>query len=115
MLKSKSTYAIAKNIRISTNKVRRVLDQIRDRSYEEALMILEFMPYRACGPIWKVLQSAASNAQNNLGLDKKKLKVEIAYANEGRKLKRIQPRAQGRAYSILKPTSHITIYVKSIF
>lgn len=109
-----SVKAVAKYIRMSPHKVRRVLDQIRGRSYQEALMMLEFMPYRACGPIWQVLHSAAANAQNNFGLDKKNLIVDIAYANEGPKLKRIRPRAQGRAYKILKPTCHITIVVKAI-
>jgi large subunit ribosomal protein L22 len=114
MSEIQSTRAIAKYIRMSPHKVRRVLDQIRGRSYQEALMMLEFMPYRACGPIWQVLHSAAANAQNNFGLDKKNLVVNIAYANEGPKLKRIRPRAQGRAYKILKPTCHITIVVKAI-
>jgi large subunit ribosomal protein L22 len=114
MSEIQSTRAIAKYIRMSPHKVRRVLDQIRGRSYQEALMMLEFMPYRACGPIWQVLHSAAANAQNNFGLDKKNLVVDIAYANEGPKLKRIRPRAQGRAYKILKPTCHITIVVKAI-
>ena len=114
MSEMQSTRAIAKYIRMSPHKVRRVLDQIRGRSYQEALMMLEFMPYRACGPIWQVLHSAAANAQNNFGLDKKNLVVDIAYANEGPKLKRIRPRAQGRAYKILKPTCHITIVVKSV-
>jgi large subunit ribosomal protein L22 len=114
MSEIQSTRAIAKYIRMSPHKVRRVLDQIRGRSYQEALMMLEFMPYRACGPIWQVLHSAAANAQNNFGLDKKNLIVDIAYANEGPKLKRIRPRAQGRAYKILKPTCHITIVVKAV-
>ena len=114
MSEIQSTRAIAKYIRMSPHKVRRVLDQIRGRSYQEALMMLEFMPYRACGPIWQVLHSAAANAQNNFGLDKKNLIVDIAYANEGPKLKRIRPRAQGRAFKILKPTCHITVVVKSI-
>ena len=114
MVKMKSTKAVAKYIRMSPNKVRRVLDQIRGRSYQEALMMLEFMPYRSCGPIWQVLHSAAANAQNNLGLEKKNLIIESAFANEGPKLKRIRARAQGRAYKILKPTCHITIVVKTI-
>jgi len=113
MSEIQSTRAIAKYIRMSPHKVRRVLDQIRGRSYQEALMMLEFMPYRACGPIWQVLHSAAANAQNNFGLDKKNLIVDIAYANEGPKLKRIRPRAQGRAYKILKPTCHITVIMKA--
>lgn len=61
--------AIARYIRMSPIKVRRVLDQIRGRSYREALIILEFMPYRACEPVLKVLRSAVANAEHNEGLD----------------------------------------------
>lgn len=92
-------------------KVRRVLDQIRGRSYEEALMILEYMPYRACEPVIKTLLSAAANAKNNLGMKKKDLYVSECFADEGPVLKRFRPRAQGRANRILKPTVHITIKV----
>lgn len=114
MSNNKSVKAVAKYVRISPQKVRRVLNQIRGRSYQEALMILEFLPYNATGPIWQVVHSAASNAENNYNLDKKKLVIAETYADEGPKLKRIRPRAQGRAYAILKPTCHITIVVKSI-
>jgi len=106
--------AVAKYIRMSTNKVRRVIDPLRGRSYQDALMILEFMPYNAVGPVWQVIHSAAANAKHNYGLDKKKLIVDTIFANEGPKLKRIRPRAQGRAYKILKPTCHITVILKSI-
>jgi len=106
--------ATAKYIRMSPFKVRKVLNQIKGRSYQEALIMLEFMPYRACGPIWQILHSAAANAKNNLNLQKKDLIIDTAFVNEGPKLKRIRPRAQGRAYKILKPTCHITIIVKSI-
>ena len=105
---------IAKYIRMSPYKVRRVLDQVRGRSYQESLMILEFLPYNAVGPIWQVVHSAAANAKHNYGLDKKNLIIDQIFADEGPKLKRIRPRAQGRAYKILKPTCHITIIVKSI-
>jgi large subunit ribosomal protein L22 len=71
--------AIAKYIRMAPNKVRRVLNQIRGKSYKEALMILEFMPYSACKPVLQVLQSAAANAENNNGL--KKLDLEIIQMN----------------------------------
>jgi large subunit ribosomal protein L22 len=108
-----SVKAVAKYIRMSPHKVRRVLDQIRGRSYQEALMILEFLPYGAGGPVWQVVYSAAANAQNNYNLDKRKLFIDEVYADEGPKLKRIRPRAQGRAYSILKPTCHITVVVKA--
>ena len=113
MSNGQSVKAVAKYVRISPHKVRQVLDQIRGRSYQEALMILEFLPYSASGPVWQVVHSAAANAQNNYNLDKKKLIIDEIFANEGPKLKRIRPRAQGRAYSILKPTCHITVVVKS--
>ena len=113
MSNTQSVKAVAKYIRMSPQKVRRVLDQIRGRSYQEALMILEFLPYGAGGPVWQVVYSAAANAQNNYNLDKKKLFIDEVYADEGPKLKRIRPRAQGRAYSILKPTCHITVVVKA--
>jgi len=113
MSNTQSVKAVAKYIRMSPHKVRRVLNQIRGRSYQEALMILEFLPYGAGGPVWQVLYSAAASAQNNYNLDKKKLFIDEVYANEGPKLKRIRPRAQGRAYRIVKPTCHITVVVKS--
>lgn len=103
--------AIARYIRMSPFKVRRVLDQIRGLSYREALMILEFMPYRSCGPVLKVLRSAVANAEHNAGLDPAELKITQAYADQGPVLKRFQPRAQGRAYQIRKPTCHITVAV----
>ncbi|HEY9850165.1 MAG TPA: 50S ribosomal protein L22 [Leptolyngbyaceae cyanobacterium] len=103
--------AIARYIRMSPFKVRRVLDQIRGRSYREALIILEFMPYKACEPVLKVLRSAVANAENNAGLDPAKLMVSQAYADQGPSLKRFRPRAQGRAYQIRKPTCHITVAV----
>jgi large subunit ribosomal protein L22 len=103
--------AIARYIRMSPHKVRRVLDQIRGRSYREALIILEFMPYRACEPVLKVLRSAAANAEHNQGYNRANLVVSTAYADQGPSLKRYRPRAQGRAYQIRKPTCHITIAV----
>lgn len=103
--------AIARYIRMSPFKVRRVLDQIRGRSYREALIILEFMPYRACEPVLKVLRSAVANAEHNLGLDRTQLVITQAYADMGPSLKRFRPRAQGRAYQIRKPTCHITVAV----
>lgn len=103
--------AIARYVRMSPYKVRRVLDQIRGRSYREALIILEFMPYRACEPILKVVRSAAANAEHNAGLDPAGLVISKAYADGGSTLKRYRPRAQGRAYQIRKPTCHITVAV----
>ena len=101
--------ATSKYLRLSPHKVRRVLTQIRGKSYSEAIMILTFMPYRPCITIKKILQSAASNAITNNPENKKQLIVNEAFANSGPKLKRFQPRAQGRAFKIHKPTCHITL------
>ena len=109
MSNTESIKATAKYIRMSPHKIRRVINPLRGRSYQEALMILEFLPYDASGPIWQLIHSAAANANYNYGLDKKKLIIEKIFANEGPKLKRIRARAQGRAYKILKPTCHITV------
>lgn len=113
MKMQQTSRAVAKYIRISPTKVRRVLDQIRGRSYEEALMILEFLPYKASGPIWQVLNSAAANAENNLNLKKQSLRVKTVFADQGPTLRRIRPRAQGQGYQIRKPTCHISIILET--
>ena len=100
--------AISKYVRMSPSKIRRVLRQIKGKTYSEALLLLEFMPYASCAPIIKVLRSATANAKNNFGLDEKKLIIKSAFADQGPTMKRFRPRAQGRAYRILKATSHIT-------
>ena len=101
--------AFGRYIRMSPNKVRRVLNQIRGKKYKDALMLLEFMPYRACGPVWQVIYSAAANAQNNLNIDKENLYISEAFADQGPVLRRFRPRAQGHGYGIRKPTCHISI------
>lgn len=111
---SQETFAKVRFVRMSPFKVRRVLDQIRGRSYQDALMMLEFMPYRACEPIRKLVRSAAANAEHNNGLDRAKLVVSQAFADQGPVLKRFRPRAQGRAYGIRKPTCHITVAVSPL-
>jgi len=103
--------AVARYVRMSPRKVRRVLDQIRGRTYRDALIMLEFMPYSACEPITKVLRSAVANAEHNNGLDPVDLVISEAYADAGPSLRRYRPRAQGRAYQIRKPTCHITVAV----
>lgn len=105
--------ATSKYIRLSTHKVRRILNQIRGKKYQDALIMLDFMRYRPCKTIKKILVSAASNAINNNNQRQDKLIVSTAFANEGPKLKRFQPRAQGRAFKIHKPTCHITVTVIS--
>ena len=95
--------------RVSAEKACFVLDAIRGKSYEEALAIVTYNPRYASALIKKLLESAAANAQNNNGLNPTNLYVAECYANQGPTLKRIHPRAQGRAYRILKRTSHITV------
>ena len=105
--------AVSKYVRMSPSKIRRVLRQIQGKTYSEALLLLEFMPYASCAPIIKVLRSATANARNNFGMDEKNLVIKSAFADQGPTMKRFRPRAQGRAYRILKATSHITIVMES--
>lgn len=101
-------YAVAKYIRIAPGKVRIVLDTIRGKKYVEALAILKNTPKAASAPVIKVMNSAAANAENK-NLSRNDLFVAECFADEGPTLKRFQPRAQGRAFSIMKRTSHITV------
>lgn len=112
MVEEQNSKAVAKYIRISPTKVRRILNQIRGRSYQEALMILEFLPYKACDPIWRILNSAAANAQNNFNIKKQNLFIKTIFADQGPTLRRMRPRAQGRGYKILKSTCHITVILE---
>ena len=105
--------AVARFIRMSPTKVSRVLNQIRGCTYEEALILLEFLPYRACEPVWQVVHSAASNAQNKYGVNKKDLIIGDIFVNSGPVLKRFRPRAQGRAFAIKKRMCHITANVQT--
>jgi large subunit ribosomal protein L22 len=100
-----------KYLRLSSHKARRVLEQIKGKKYQEAILILKFMPYRACKSIVKILESAANNLLNqyDTSINKNELVITNAFANDGPTLKRFQPRAQGRAFPIRKPTCHITI------
>lgn len=107
--------AKARIIRMSPLKVRRVLRQIQGCSYEEALILLRFLPYRACHPVAKVLKSAAANAVSNYSIPRSYLQIDKAFVDKGPVLKRIRPRAKGRMCPIKKRTSHISIVVRSIF
>jgi large subunit ribosomal protein L22 len=104
--------AIARYVRISPRKVRLVLNLIRGKHVDEALTILRFTPKRASGIVAKVLKSAIANAENNHGMNRDNLYVAKAVADEGPTMKRIFPRARGRADIMRKRTSHITIVVK---
>ena len=99
----------SKYVRLSPYKVRRVLDQIRGKSYQQAMLILEFLPYRCTKHIQNTLNSAAANAINNHSLKTQNLVIFETFASQGPVLKRIQPRAQGKAFPIRKPTCHIVV------
>nr|BAG06562.1 ribosomal protein L22 [Austrobaileya scandens] len=108
----KEVRALAQYICMSAHKVRRVIDQIRGRSYQETLMILELMPYRASYPIFKLVYSAGANASHNMGLNEADLFISQAEVNGGAFVKKFKPRARGRSYPIKRPTCHITIVLK---
>src|SRR5919112_5004528 len=108
-----SATAVARFVRVSASKARRVIDLVRGKSVAEALDILRWAPQDASEPVAKVIASAAANAQNNDGLDPSTLVVATIHADEGPTAKRIRPRAQGRAFRIRKRTSHITVIVES--
>ena len=106
-----SAKATAKMVRVSSRKVRLVLDTIRNKSVAEAFAILKFTPNGAASDVEKVLKSAVANAENNFDLDRASLVVSESFANEGPTLKRFRPRAKGSASPINKRTSHITVVV----
>jgi large subunit ribosomal protein L22 len=103
--------ATAKYLRGSTRKARLVVQTIRGRRVEEAAALLQFMPQAAARDVAKVLKSAMANAENNLNLSAEDLVIVDARADEGPTMKRWQPRAQGRAFPIHKPMTHITVTV----
>lgn len=100
-----------KGARISAQKARLVADQVRGMSVEEALSLLDFSPKKAALIVRKVLNSAIANAENNEGADVDELKVSSIYVDEGMTMKRLRPRAKGRADRILKRSCHITVKV----
>ena len=105
----KRPHATVRYVRISSRKVKVVIDLIRGKKVGEALSILEFTPKSASEPVAKLLKSAMANAENNLGIDPGNLFVAEIYANQGPTLKRLRARAQGRANRIRKRSSHIGI------
>ncbi len=105
----KRPHAIARYIRISSRKVKVVIDLIRGKSVAEAQAILMYTPKAATEPVLKLLNSAIANAENNLDMSRDTLFVAEVYANQGPTLRRYRPRAQGRATRIRKRTSHISI------
>jgi large subunit ribosomal protein L22 len=105
------TQAVLKFVRLSPKKARPVADLVRGKKVDEALNILKFSTRKPAKVIRKVLESAIANAENNHGADVDELKVKEIFIDQGPVLKRIMPRAKGRADRILKPTAHITVRV----
>jgi len=108
--------AKVKHIRVTPQKARRVVNLIRGKQATEAMAILNFAPQAASEPIFKLVQAAVANARvkadaSNTSFDEEDLIVSAAFVDEGTTLKRFMPRAQGRAFKILKRTSHITVVV----
>ena len=103
--------AQAKMVRISSRKVKLVIDLIRGKGLGESLSILRLTPRAASPVVEKLVRSAAANADHNYNMELDKLYIKEIYVGEGPTLKRFQPRAQGRATQILKRTSHITVVV----
>jgi large subunit ribosomal protein L22 len=101
--------AVARYVRISPQKARLVMDQIRGKKVDDALNMLKFAPQKGAGLILKLLNSAVANAQQNSDVDVDELYIKRIFADEGPMLKRIMPRASGRATRILKRTSHLTV------
>ena len=104
--------AYLRHARISPRKVQIVLDLIRNKPVEEATAILALTPKVACEPLAKLLKSAIANAENNFNMDKKNLYVAECFVCPGPMLKRIRPRAQGRAFRVMKRTSHVTMVLR---
>jgi large subunit ribosomal protein L22 len=104
--------AIGRYLRVTPRKARLVLDAVRGKSADEALGILKFTPNEAAKYIRRLLESAIANAENNYSMDRDTLRLVRAYADNGPMLKRIHPRAMGRAFRIMKRMSHITVIVE---
>jgi len=101
--------AIMRNVRMTPRKVKLICDLIRGKDADMAMAIIKNTPKAACEPMEKLLKSAIANAENNLNMDADNLYVKEVHVGPGPTMKRIMPRAQGRAFRILKRTSHITL------
>ena len=112
--KKKVISATSKYVRISPSKLYPIISKVRGKTYKEALEILKFLPQKGGALIWQTLYSAASNAMKNFDFQKENLRITEAYVNTGPILKRMRPRARGRAFAIQKKISHITLKVSEI-
>jgi len=113
IIKSNNSFAFAtsKYLRVGPTKINKIISKIRGKTYKQALEILKDLPQKSASLVWQTLYSAVSNATNNSDLQKDNLIISEAFVNQGPILKRMRPRAQGRAFAIQKKMSHITIRV----
>lgn len=103
--------AVAKDVGISPQKVRLVIDMVKDKKVDEALTILSFLSTPTAKAVAKVIKSAAANAENNFQMSPADLKITDIFADQGHTLKRFRPQSRGRVSPILKRSSHITVFV----
>ena len=103
--------AVAKDVGISPQKVRLVINMVRGKKIDEALTVLSFLPTPTAKAVAKVIKSAAANAENNFQMSPADLKVVDIFADQGHTLKRFRPKSRGRISPILKRSSHITVFV----
>ena len=103
--------AVAKDTGVSPKKVQPIIDMVRGRNVDEALTILEFTPTPIARLVARTIKSAAANADNNFQMERANLKIAGIFADKARTLKRHRPQPRGRAHSILKRSSHITVIV----
>jgi large subunit ribosomal protein L22 len=113
LLPSTESRATARYVHVTPTKARRMVDLVRGLPVSEALTVLRFAEQAAADDVYKVVASAAANAEHNERLERGTLVVSEAFVDEGPTAKRFRPRAQGRAYRIRKRTSHITVVVES--
>ena len=106
--------ATSRYIRIAPSKINVIISKIRGKTYKEALQILKYLPQKTGAIVWQTLYSAISNATNNFDLEKENLVIKEAFVNQGPILKRMRPRAQGRAFKIQKKMAHLTIRVSEL-
>ncbi|CAA9352739.1 MAG: LSU ribosomal protein L22p (L17e) [uncultured Nocardioidaceae bacterium] len=107
-------FAVARFVRVTPMKARRVVDMVRGKRVDDALALLRFAPQAAAENVYKLLESAIANATTGEGLSRADLVVTKAMVDEGPTLKRFRPRAQGRAFRINKRTSHMTLVVQPV-
>lgn len=105
----KRPHASVRHVRISPKKAKLIVDQVRGKDLDEALAILRLTPHAACPVLFKLIESAAANAVNNLEMDRDTLYVAEIFANPGPTLKRFRPKARGSATQILRRTSHFGV------